>query len=147
MLYPDRNLRILIPLAAMLMSAAILAVGCSKRNHELVPVTGKAVYEGKPLRFGSVMFQPEWGQPATAEIQPDGSFRLVTRGEGDGAAVGLNRVRIACFEAQDPTSSVSASDTLGRLLIPARYLSFQSSGFSVEVLPKANEPVLLELTP
>lgn len=133
----------------MLVSAAVLASGCHKRNHELVPVTGKAIYDGQPLRFGSVMFQPEWGQPATGEIQPDGSFRLVTRGEGDGAAVGVNRVRIACFEAQDPAKAASdvATDALGRLLIPAKYLSFQSSGISVEVQPNTNEPVLLELTP
>ena len=129
--------------------------GCSKRRaHTLVPVSGKVTYQGNPLRFGIVMFQPEFGQPAVGMIQSDGTFRMVTRGEGEGAAVGTNAVRITCYEVQDPANSTKplAGDratrgefSFGMSLIPKKYLSFDTSGIIVEVHRGRSDSVNLEL--
>lgn len=114
----------------------------------VVPVQGTVQFEGKPLRYGSVMFQPESGQPARGTIQPDGSFVLTTYNKGDGAVVGTHRVRITAYESQNPRASQVAQTelALGRSLIPKRYTDYDTSGIVVEVGADRNEPFLLELT-
>ena len=97
-----------VPLLAALLVAAVSVAGCGRRR-ALAPVTGKVLYQGKPLRFGAVTFLPEHGQPATGVIQADGAFQMVTHGEGNGAAVGRNLVRIACYEGQDPDAKAKAA--------------------------------------
>lgn len=118
--------------------------GCGRGDRELAPLTGKVLYKGEPLQFGAVMIEHQYGQPATAEIRPDGTFVMVTRGEGGGAVVGKRRVRIACYEAQDPANI--GSDTLGESLIPRKYTSFETSGLTVDIQPGENEPLVIELT-
>ncbi len=135
-------------LLALLSAVVMSSAGCGKRDRELAPLAGKVTWEGEPLRFGAVVFEHEYGQPATAAIQSDGTFELVTRGEAAGTVAGTRRVRVACYEGQDP-SRRSGSDgpaELGRSLIPERYTSFETSGLAVEVRPGANEPVVLNLT-
>lgn len=120
-------------------------VGCS-RGPEIAPVKGKVLYNGQPLKFGGVMFQPEAGQPARGEIQPDGTFTLTTNRFGDGATVGRNRVRVACNEAQDrSTDEGDGERPLGKLLIPRRYTDIDTSGIVVEVKRRENDNVLIEL--
>lgn len=118
--------------------------GCGRTDRELAPITGKVLYNGKPLEFGAVMIEHEYGQPATAAIQPDGTFTMATRGEGEGAVVGKRRVRIACYEAQGPGGPID--DTLGASLIPAKYTSFETSGLAVDIKPGGNEPIEFNLT-
>jgi len=93
--------------------------------------------------------RPEGGQPARADIGPDGAFTMETPGEGRGAIVGLNKVRVACYEGQRDgyaTADPLAEPSLGKLLIPRRYTSFHTSGLEVEVRPGRNEPIVFELT-
>ncbi len=93
------------------------------------------------------MFQPDGGQPARGEIQPDGTFVLTTNTLGDGATVGINRVRVTCYESQDrstPSGNESKS-ALGKLLIPKKYTSIQTSGIEVEVIDGDNPEVVIEL--
>ena len=132
--------------------AMVVAVGCGGNRRPLTPVTGKVTYQGKPLRFGTVILQPESGQYATGAIQQDGTFMMTMRGEGDGAAVGRNMVRIVCLEGQDPAKAASANGRsrgeagLGRSLIPEKYQSCETSGISVDVRPGGNDPVVLDLS-
>jgi hypothetical protein len=134
---------------AVAVVATTIAAGCGSRR-ELSPVTGKVRYRDQPLPFGTVVLQPEQGQPATGEIQPDGTFRMVTRGKGDGASVGLNQVRIACYEGQAPDARAKAvaarqEYSLGKPLIPEKYLSYDTSGISIDVRAGTNEPLVLNL--
>ncbi len=133
--------------AAWLM-IAVAVVGCSGPVHELTPVNGRVTYNGKPLEFGCVTLQPEKGQWSRGVIQPDGSFEMETPGEGDGAAVGTNRVRITCFEAQNPADRARegmAGISLGKSLIPQKYLQYETSGLTVEVRRGTNDPLVFEL--
>jgi hypothetical protein len=129
--------------------AVSLLLGCGS-SPELAPAGGKVSYKGKPLAFGTVVFQHELGgQPSQADIQPDGSFVMGTFEAGDGARIGPNRVAIYCYESQDPARAAArkaGEQTLGRLLIPQRYAMFNTSGITVEVKPEANEPFVFELT-
>jgi hypothetical protein len=143
MFHTTRQARGLL-LAGMLLSAL---VGCSDAR-KLVPVQGQVFYNDKPLAFGNVMFQPENGQAASGNIQPDGTFVLETPGEGAGAPIGRSQVRITCYESQGPSAEVSTQTEpgLGKLLIPAKYTNFATSELTVEVKPDGNEPFVFRLT-
>jgi hypothetical protein len=110
------------------------------------PISGKVIYNGQPLSFGSVTFQPTSGQPAWGEIQSDGTFVLSTYGPNDGAVVGTHKIKVACYESQRPTATPKAGEqTLGRSLIPQNYTLFDQSGLTAEVQPGENAPIVLEL--
>jgi hypothetical protein len=120
--------------------------GCDS-GPKVVPVSGKVLYHGKPLQFGTVMFQPPTGQPAIGEIRPDGTFSLSTFRPNDGAVVGKHKVRIACYESQRGGGPKGPGEqSLGKLLIPQRYTLFDQSGLTAEVREDSNEPFVFELT-
>jgi hypothetical protein len=112
----------------------------------MATVTGKVLYNGRPLEFGSVMFQPSSGQPAQGQIQSDGTFTLSTYKFNDGAVVGTHKVRIACYESQKPGAPKAPGEqTLGKLLIPLNYTLFDQSGFTADVSDDRKEPFVFEL--
>jgi hypothetical protein len=120
--------------------------GCG-RGPETVPVTGKVLYNGQPLPFGSVTFQPPSGQPARGEIRADGTFELSTFRRGDGAVVGKHKVKIACYESQNPAAVKGPGEqSLGRLLIPTHYTLLDQSGLSADVQRENKAPLLFDLT-
>lgn len=131
--------------AAALCLVAVVP-GCDS-GPKVVPVSGKVLYHGKPLQFGTVMFQPPTGQPAIGEIRPDGTFSLSTFRPNDGAVVGKHKVRIACYESQRGGGPKGPGEqSLGKLLIPQRYTLFDQSGLTAEVREDSNEPFVFELT-
>lgn len=130
---------IALPCVLLLITSS---VGCSK-GPQIVPVKGKVLYNGEPLTFGSVMFQPEAGQPARASIQGDGTFVLTTDSVNDGAKVGRNRIRVTCYESQNATEGEA---TLGKLLIPRKYTDIDTSGIVIEVPAGGADDIVIELT-
>ncbi|MCA9258687.1 MAG: hypothetical protein KDA61_05790 [Planctomycetales bacterium] len=114
------------------------------------PVAGTVSYHGERLKFGNVMFQhASGGQPSTAAIQPDGSFVLTTHGAGEGVRVGPHRVRITCFEGNNPdrpNTLGSGEKVMGKSLIPSRYNSFGGSGLKVIVEAGEDQRFDFELT-
>ena len=131
---------------ALLLVALLFACGCDQ-GPVVVPITGKVTYNGKPLEFGSVTFQPSKGQPARGEIQPDGTFTLSSYAPGDGAVIGTHKVRIACYSSQRKTDQpVVGEQSLGKLLIPRKYTLFDYSGLTAEVKPEDNSPFEFNLT-
>jgi hypothetical protein len=116
---------------------------------EMAPVQGVVYYNDEPLPYGSIMFQPERGQPATGKIQPDGSFEMASFQPGDGATVGTQKVRVNCYSSQAPgelAKPVVGERSLGKLLIPQQYTSFDASNLSAEVRPGDNEPFEFRLS-
>lgn len=123
-------------------------VGCD-HGPQVVPATGAVYYNDEPLPFGSIMFQPTRGQPATGQIEPDGTFEMSSFRQGDGATVGPQKVRINCYSSQSPlekSKPVVGERSIGALLIPRKYTSFDASGFTAEVLAEGNEPFEFRLT-
>lgn len=70
--------------------AALLMVGCSETTIQTWPVSGRVVLaDGTPVQTGTVEFSTEGGEyTARGSIEKDGSFRLSTFNEGDGAVAG-----------------------------------------------------------
>lgn len=141
-----RSLRIDRRGTARLLSLLLLAGlgmsvgGCGSDQLPVAPAKGTVKYKGKTLEFGSVMFQPAKGPPARGTIQPDGSFVLGTYGDNDGAIIGKHKVRISCNETQRPGYTPPAGEEagVGKMLIPKKYVSVQTSGLTAEV--KAGGP-------
>ena len=150
-----RSRRAVWGLAVLAVTAAVSLPGCGSEKRDRATVTGRVTYKGEPLRFGTVIFEPEAGQFATGLIQPDGAFQMETRGEGQGAPVGKCKVRFVCFANQDPEAKPAGPENgfpegeslgMGRSLIPEKYLSVATSGITVEVKPGDNEPLEFNLT-
>jgi len=133
--------RVVVPGFLVIVLGGVLA-GCGGPERlPTAPVEGKVLYNGEPLAFGSVVFIPEAGLPAKGTIQPDGTFRLSTYGDGDGAILGKNRVEITCSSTQDPNApppDPSEEMPVGQSLIPQKYTDCRTSGFTEEVKEGTN---------
>jgi hypothetical protein len=116
----------------------------------MVPVTGVVVYKGKPLEYGSIMFQPvgvEGAQTARSTIGPDGPFALQTEKKGDGVTVGKCQVRITAFEAQRTKAQGNQHEelALGKSAVPRRFQNFGTSGIVIDVSPDMELPITIDL--
>lgn len=133
--------------ASLIALCFVSGVGC-KRHPRVVPVRGKVLYNGQPLPFGAVTFQPDKGQPAVGDLTADGSFTLSSYGPDDGAVPGRHLVSVVCYENMRPGKQ-KQGDSLGKLLIPLKYTRLGSSGLSVEIKDDAGsqaQDIVLELT-
>ena len=90
-------LRSCVAPAAGIMLAATLS-GCGSDTMDTASVSGKVTYNGAPVPGGGLTFSPigdgggTTGKPASATINPDGTYTLTTYEEGDGAVVGKHNV-------------------------------------------------------
>src|SRR5262245_61785776 len=89
-------------LACVALSSALFAAGCgSGGDFSVAPTTGKVICEGKPVPYVAVYFEPLQdgkaalvGKQAVAFAEADGTFKMSTYGDGDGAVIGKHRVRV-----------------------------------------------------
>jgi hypothetical protein len=90
---------------------------------------GKVTYKNAPLKFGSIIFQPEAGKVASSVINPDGTFELGTNKPGDGAIVGKHRVRVVSMSTQNPNFQVKEGQEMptGKSLIPEKYADLDAT--------------------
>lgn len=122
----------------------VCIAGCGPKQFSTAPVEGRVLYNGRPLDHGTVMLQPDVGPLAKGQIQADGSFRLSSYRENDGALVGKHCVTVICRDKPDKALGGEAAP--GKLLIPERYINTATSGIEVTIKPSDNEPLLIELT-
>jgi hypothetical protein len=129
-----------------LMSASALA-GCGQSDGiETAHVRGIVKLDGRPYGLGgSVIFQPELrGKMAHGTIQNDGSFVLTTFKEGDGAAVGKNKVAVKPPVPKFVDEFKDAPATKSPL--PAKYGSPVTSNLVYDVKPGEKNEFVIELT-
>jgi hypothetical protein len=116
--------------------AFLILAGCSDGRLKTAPVKGTITYNGKPVPQGSIMFQPEQGPAATANIK-NGSYSLKTYKNDDGAILGKHKVTV-----------ISLEDQAGRLpedrnplpppIVPLKYNFPDKSGLTAEVKDEPN---------
>jgi hypothetical protein len=88
-----------------LIAALAVCTGTScGRDNKPVSVTGRVTVDGLPVANAGVVFHPKDGngRPARAETAEDGTFKLTTYTEGDGALKGDYRVTIVWDEPVHP---------------------------------------------
>jgi hypothetical protein len=123
------------------------ACGCARRD--LYPVRGRVVFDQggpiDPLAGGLVIFEPldpKMKVSARGDIQPDGSFRLSTFQQGDGAPLGEYRVLVS-----PPTPPSQAKEIPAPVVIHPRFHDLEKTPLRQTVRPEANELTLTVAKP
>jgi len=136
-------------LARLAILLALLSSGCSSRDQVTYPVVGTvSLTDGTPVVGGRVSFQlagDMHAPTATARIDADGTFRLSTYGEEDGALEGEHSVLIRPpnvprkrgWEGQMQRGSKIGAPDVPQ--IDPRYFSFKSSGLTFTVTQDASK--------
>jgi hypothetical protein len=120
-------------------AAVVLCVlaGCGKGGLATYPVEGKVTFkDGKPLFGGSVEFQPVGEQKgkisARGYISPEGTYRMSTFKQHDGAIEGKHRVLVISPLPPGPIDPARPPKSF----IHARFQSYDTSGLEYTVTPK-----------
>jgi hypothetical protein len=138
--YPRTRLaRSAAAIGTLIIGAGLSAVGCNGSADTLptlkvYEVKGKVeLADGKPLSTGSVYLVPKGDLAVTpnAQINPDGTFVVVTGGSGEGAPPGEYKVRIETAEAHSNSKNKKPR-------VPFKYTDEDSSGLVVTVRPESN---------
>jgi hypothetical protein len=149
-------------IAAIVMA---IAQGCSSDSGrpKLAPVSGRVVYQGKPVEGAIVSFSAE-GSPrvASGKTDSDGRYKLTTFDTNDGAPVGVHAVTIAKLKTTaGPTQEINldnpgeayskqmttaaAGETVGEHELPAKYANPKESGLQRSVAEKGPNEFNFEL--
>ncbi len=113
---------LLLTLAALALPCAGCGSSAGSSPPPTLPVKGKVTYNGRPLIQGTVTFVPDRGPEANGNIQPDGSYSLTTRKDGDGAVAGVHQVAV------DGATGKGAS-----FRVPPKFRNVSSSKIEMEV--------------
>lgn len=118
------------------LAAIALAAGCGEARPRTAPVEGTITYKGQNLPHGTIMFQPDDGPAATAEIH-NGRYVLTTYRDGDGAVLGKHRVTVISLADQSARLPEERSP-FPPALVPLHYNFPDRSGLTAEVEDRSN---------
>ncbi|MDO5553206.1 MAG: hypothetical protein Q4G68_05555 [Planctomycetia bacterium] len=130
----------------------ILATGCGKESLPVVEVTGRVLYQGKPLEGAAVLFYAETDQRScSGTTDANGVYNIYTAGtDTNGAMPGNYRVAIkkvvninASEKKEEATPYNPAKPTNSRPpvlknLLPEKWGDPEQSGFSAQVVKGKN---------
>jgi hypothetical protein len=131
----------------MALCATALLLGTSGCANPLrtYPVSGKVVFEdGSPVRVGTIEFKSIDHQvQARGTIERDGSFRLTTFQEFDGAVAGRHRVVVVQMVVLEDAPGIKVGK---RGVVHPKFNSYSTSGLELEVLPGKNNDLVVTVT-
>jgi len=135
------RLRLLLPLCLF----SVVLMGCGGTDGpalDLAPAEGTLTIGGAPLPNALVTFHPESGRPATGRTDDAGHFTLMTKGPGDGAAVGNHKVTVMAdssvsaeinsedaYTTPDPNSAVQSLQKSTQKMLIQRQIRIPIPGF------------------
>lgn len=124
-------------LNSVLLSSLLFVVGCNDGLPTRVPVSGRVLIDGQPLKCGFVRFVPADARASMGTLDADGRFKLYCFKPDDGAVLGLHRVEVSGRER------IREGEL--RWHAPTKYASFQTSGLTQEITGPTDS-VLIELS-
>lgn len=90
-------------------------MGCSG-DDRVATVQGTVTLDGEPVGDASVTFMPkEGGRPAFGITDADGTYRLTTFKDGDGAMIGEQLVTITAVDEEVSSKAAAAAEEMGSL--------------------------------
>ena len=133
----------------------LVVIGCGDPTglEKRYPVSGTVTYNGQPVPKGNVYFVPvdPKGRSASGSIEQDGSYRLTTAAEGDGALPGEYKVAVIAQDIDMTEVLKEAGGGAGRQsetfrkatqqaksLIPKKYSDPETSGLRKTVEARSN---------
>jgi len=134
--------RTLLP-AVSILAVAAMFVGCNRSGPPRIPThptTGSISFQGQPLEGAFLVLHPKGpataeAPPATAHVQPDGTFKVSTFAAGDGAPAG-EYVVTAQWQKLVKTGNDFAP---GPNLLPPKYASPTTSDVTVTIVAGQNQ--------
>lgn len=99
--------------------------GCGDDRPTRVPVSGTVMIDDQPLTYGFIRVIPEKGRLATAKLDSQGRFALMTYEQGDGVVLGTHSVEVIGEEA--------LSETRSKWHAPKKYGRKHSSGLTATI--------------
>lgn len=132
-------------IASVIAVSAVVVAGCGGETVKLVPVEGTLKINGKPAGNVNVQFLPDImkgskGPTSFATTAADGTFKLKTYDNRDGAVVGHHNIVLADLDEERPEQGKAATKKPRldyAMVVPGK-------GLSAEVKP--GQPVVLEAT-
>jgi hypothetical protein len=137
--FPRPRRRIQRVAAGILIVSAIASLAGCGGGSNVARVSGTITLDGQPLTSGTVHFVPSEGRAAKGKIAPDGTYRLGTFGEADGALLGTHQVAIVAYEPVEiKQQGPPFPKPTNKPLVPPKYLEIGSSGLTFTVEPGRN---------
>ncbi len=118
---------------------SMASTGCDSGGlPNMVPIEGKVIYNGEPLKFGYVSYVPTDeanGRTAKGPIKPDGTFTMTTLKMHDGVRIGEYRIAVVALQ---PASGAGPNPDgsrrpPGALVTPEKYAYDLRSGLTDNV--------------
>ena len=139
---------------SVLLLALAGAAGCGSRaaGPDTIPVTGEVLLEGQPVAGADVVFMPtaDSTDAAPAQAVTDAAGRFVVTSVFDQGRISAPGMRPGSYSIEvTQLERAATSASLSRRpsnLLPKRYASAASSGFSTKVAPDGKNHVVLTLT-
>lgn len=136
---------------AILLISLLPSVGCGGGRTPTYPASGKVAFaDGKPLQGGTVEFQsispPNTGETrvsARGNIQPDGTFKLSTFRQDDGAIAGDHR---ALITQPIPPGRINPYKPVP-LVINEKFQRYDTSGLTFTVTSDGPNEFAITVTP
>lgn len=122
--------------STLLPALLLFAAGCNSRP-TCVPVSGKVLIDGEPLKRGAVIFIPSGGRQSSGILDANGQFKLTCFEPDDGALLGAHRIQIY------PNESIN--DTTTKWHAPKKYTDPETSGLTQEITGPTDS-IVIELT-
>lgn len=122
---------------AVLIASASCFVGCGDGLPARVPVTGRVVIDGEPVRFGMIKLINPNTRAASGRLDEEGRFQLTCLKKHDGVIPGAHRVEVAATEGIDEHTV--------RWHAPKKYANANTSGIEVTI-DEPTDDLLIELT-
>jgi hypothetical protein len=125
---------------------SLLVGGCGPRHPPTYPVQGSVVFDtGEPVSWGTIEFYcAESRIAARGKIASDGTFRLSTYDEGDGAVAGKHLVTVAQAELLGQPHEHSHAPLKA---VPKRFSDPQTSRLEFTVEPGSDNACRLTIEP
>jgi hypothetical protein len=132
--------RLAAAVLVVFLAVIVAGPGCGGSRLGTVPLSGRITYKGVPLAGGTITFHPVDAakcRPATASIQPDGSFVAATLENDRGIMPGEYRVSVVLVKSPlfDVSPAQAAAAAKNNMVLPPRYADPATSGLTVIVEP------------
>ncbi|MDX1948295.1 MAG: hypothetical protein SFU86_23085 [Pirellulaceae bacterium] len=130
-------------LSVLAVLVALPFAGCRRDEAQLPvhPVTGKITFDGQAPAGAQIVLHPQGGPATEVKVAPlgtvrtDGTFKISTYGDGDGAPAGEYAATVQWFKVE----TGEGGSGRGPNVLPGKYASAEATPIKISVKAGINE--------